>query len=103
MSGLPCMNCNKPTSDEDGKLFAEVFVCSTCYTTAERLYQRLEGELRRLLLLSKETIRVALIEGKLHAETASEQEIPKEDLLRMIVQFSERKERDAQHPRPTRG
>lgn len=103
MSGLPCMNCRKPTADEDGKVFAEVFVCSTCYTMAERMFHRLEGELRRLLLLSKETIRVALIEGKMNFENATEQEIPKEDLLKMIVQFSERKEQNAGNLRPPSG
>ncbi len=92
MPGLPCMNCQKPTSTNDAKIFANVFVCSTCYMTAERLFARLEGELKHLLLLSKEVIRVALIEGKLHSPLAEEREIPKEELLKMIMQFSEKKD-----------
>lgn len=96
MSGLPCLNCQTPTSEKDAKIFAEVFVCPTCYSTAERLFHRLEGELRRLLLLSKETIRNALVEGKLHLEYASEGDIPKEELLKMILQFAEKKEQHAE-------
>lgn len=93
--GLPCLNCKKPTPEGDAKVFAEVFVCSACHGMAERLFQRLEGELRRLLLLSKETIRVALVEGKLHFEHTNEREVPKDELFKMILQFSEKKEREA--------
>ncbi len=85
------MNCHEPAPENTAKVFANVFVCSTCYTRAERLYQRLEGELHRLLTLSKEVIRVALIEGKLHFEVTSEEDVPKEELLKMIMQFSEKK------------
>ncbi len=93
--GLPCMNCKKPTPESDAKVCAEVFVCSACHEMAERLFHRLEGELRRLLLLSKETIRVALVEGKLHFAHTHERDVPKDELLKMIVQFSEKKEREA--------
>lgn len=89
--GLACMNCGKATPESDAKVFAEVFVCSTCFTMAERVFHRLEGELRRLLLVSKEAIRVALIQGKLHFELTEEKDIPKDELLRMIMQFSEKK------------
>lgn len=101
--GLPCMNCKKPTAETDAKVFAEVFVCSTCYITAERLFHRLEGELKRLLFLSKEVIRVALLEGKLHFELTHERDIPKDELLKMIMQFSEKKERDAETSRRAGG
>jgi hypothetical protein len=93
--GLPCLNCKKLTPESDAKVFAEVFVCSICYEMADRLFHRLEGELRRLLLLTKETIRVALVEGKLHFEHTQEREVPKDELLRMILQFSEKKDREA--------
>lgn len=92
MSGLPCMNCHQPTTEADGKVFAEVFVCTTCHTMATRLYQRLEIELKKLLAISKESIRLSLVQGKLHYGTAEEEEPSKQELLKMIVQFSEKKD-----------
>jgi hypothetical protein len=88
--GLECMHCHKPVPDEDGRVFAEVFVCASCYTIAERLYHRLEAELRRLLAMSKETIRIGLIEGKLSFESAPAEEVSKAELLQMIVKMQER-------------
>lgn len=102
MNAITCMNCNAPTTEADAKLFAEVFVCTACHDRAVRIFQRLETDLRRLLLMSKEAIRAALTEGKLHFEATGEQEVSKADLLKMIVQFSENKER-AGTPGQTRG
>ena len=98
--GLECMNCRKPTSNEDGKLFAEVFVCSTCHLLAERLYRRTEGELRGLLLVLKDKIREYLVQGKLHYES-SEPSAPlsKTDLLQAIMAVEEQRN-GADHPLP---
>lgn len=90
--GISCMNCGQPVSEQDGKVFAEVFVCPVCYEMAERLYGKCEGELRRLLLLLREAVRVALVEGKLKYGPAQPlDDVPKEDLLRMIVSMTEKK------------
>lgn len=90
-SGIPCMNCRKTVSEEDGRVFAEVFVCPGCFLIAERLYQRLELELRRLLAMSKEAIRIALVEGKVSPSSGEKEVLSKEELLKMIVQMSEKK------------
>ena len=76
MTHLKCMNCGKPTG-ADGKLFAEVFVCPTCYDIASRLLERGQTLLRRLNVLLRDTIRYALKKGKIDfpagdAETVSE-------------------------------
>ena len=90
--GIPCKNCDKVMGADDGKIFAEVVVCPTCYTMAERLFSRCDRELRQMLLLLQEAIRVALIEGKLHYGAAQPlDEVPKEELLRMIVKMTESK------------
>lgn len=91
MDGLCCLNCHKTVPTSDAKVFAEVFVCSTCHDTAERLYQRSEGELRMLLLMLKESIRVALVEGRLHVGERSVEEVSKTDLLRMMVRLEEQR------------
>lgn len=85
------MNCQKNVDTGEAKLFAEVFCCPDCFTIAERTYHRLEAELRKLLVMSKETIRIALIEGKLHLAPGENKDVSKEDLLQMIVQMSEKK------------
>jgi hypothetical protein len=91
-NSLRCLNCSKHVAEKDARIFAEVYVCSPCSDMAERLYHRCEGELRRMLLLLRESIRVALVEGRLHYGAAeSSQDISKEELLKMIVQLSEKK------------
>lgn len=93
---MECMNCHKEVEPGDAKIFAEVFCCPTCFTIAERTYKRLEGELRKMLVMSRETIRVALVEGKLHLPEGETQDVSKEDVLRMIVQMTEKKHADEQ-------
>jgi hypothetical protein len=100
MTGLPCMNCGQHVDQSAGKVFAEVFVCPRCYEMAERLYTRCDGELRRMLLLLREAIRIALVEGKLQYGPATPMEdVPKADLLKMIVELTEKKNATApRHP-----
>jgi hypothetical protein len=89
---LNCLNCQTPTQPDAAKLFAEVFVCPRCYELAERAEQRCVADLRRLQLMVREAIRVALVEGKLHPGVASLEELPKAELLREIVRLSEKKD-----------
>lgn len=92
MAPLPCMNCNKPVPETDAKIFGGVFCCPACFTMAESLLVRLDAELRKLQLMTKEAIRVALVQGKLHYGTNDNQEVPKAELLKMIVQMAEKKD-----------
>lgn len=87
------MNCSKPVGSDEGKFFAGVFCCSSCSTVAQRLFERGEKELKALLLMLRESIRIALIEQRLqHEPNESVSDIPKADLLRAIVQLQEAKE-----------
>lgn len=100
--GLECMNCHEPTSDEDGKLFAEVFVCSRCYVLAERLYAKTEAELKGLLLVLKDKIREYLVQGKLHYSTdPSANPVSKKFLLQAILSVEEQRHEfaETQHRR----
>lgn len=87
MSTLPCMNCKKPVEQDQGKFFTQVYVCETCYTLAQRFHDKLERELKNLLLLSKEAIRVALVQGKFHLSEASLQDISKKEVLEEILRM----------------
>ena len=91
VNNLTCMNCQTVVRQADARVFAEVYVCPTCYAVAEQMYKRLEVELRRMLLMSKEAIRVALVQGKLHLPAGGLEEVSKEEVLKMIVQLSEKK------------
>lgn len=92
MIGLPCMNCQQQVAEKDGKVFAGAFVCPACHEMAERLYSRCDGELRRLLLLLREAIRIAIVEGRLQYGPATPlEDVPKEELLKMIAELTEKK------------
>lgn len=86
---LHCLNCKAAVPQDEAKIFAEVFCCANCFSLAERTYGRLQEELRKLLLVSKESIRIALLEGKLHLGEASNKELSKEEVLREIVRLEE--------------
>lgn len=90
--GIPCMNCKRQVTEDQGRVFAEVFVCADCHKMAESLYNRCDGELRRLLLMLRESIRIALVEGKLQLGPAlTNEDIPKAELLNMISELTEKK------------
>lgn len=99
MESLTCLNCKQPVVSDNAKIFAEVFVCSSCYETAERLYRRSEGELKMLLLMLKESIRIALLEGRLFVGEQSPEDISKTDLLRMMVRLEEQRSASRSPPR----
>ena len=87
---LRCMNCHSAVEQDDAKIFAGVFVCPTCHTFAERLYRRSELELKQLLTVLQDAIRIALIESRLvPMEGGPLNEVPKQELLRNIVMLQE--------------
>lgn len=89
------MNCRAPVEESGGKLFKGVWTCATCHGYAERAYQRLQKELKYLLTVSGEAIRIALIEGRMHPPTEPAQEVSKADLLRTIMQVADHREKCA--------
>lgn len=101
--GIPCMNCGKATPEGEAKLFAEVFVCETCFTMASRLYEKTEAELRGLLLVLKDRIREYLVQGKLHYSMNVQPPLSKRDLLQAIMMVEEQRHGPAKEiPQPRR-
>jgi hypothetical protein len=96
---LACLNCSAVVAPEDGKEFGGVFCCPTCHLLATRLYERGSRELKQLLILMHESIRVALVEGRLQFGESQLGELSKADLLAQIGQLVE--ERRAKPPGPT--
>ena len=90
--GMRCLNCGKGVKPEEAKLFAEVFLCSACYTQAEHFWLRLDRELRSLLVLAKDAIRVSLLQGKFSFPESGPREVSKREVLEAILTMEERKE-----------
>lgn len=88
---LPCLNCQTPVEPKDAKIFAEVFVCPQCFSVAERLEQRAAEELKALLLILREAIRVALIERRLILGPAEPlRDLTKKEVLEQIITLAEK-------------
>jgi len=75
------LNCKKTVEQDQGKFFAEAFICADCYAIADQLYDRGQKELKMLLLLLKESIRVAILKGELQFQPQQLKDMPKSDLL----------------------
>ena len=88
-----CMNCSRQVPAVECQLVFGVMVCQECGTVASTLYERGQSEIRTLLTLMKESIRIALIEGRLCFPTG---ETSKRDVLKTILHLTElRHERTA--------
>lgn len=66
---LPCMNCTNPVPQDKAKFFQAVFVCERCYELAEGIYRKTEKELKQVLTVFQESLRLSLLQGKLHLGT----------------------------------
>lgn len=89
---MPCVNCKQPVEPQDAKFFHSVFICGTCHTMAERLYSRASQELKNLLLMLQESIRISLIEGRLQFREGIDMGLSKKEVLEAIVQLQEMKD-----------
>lgn len=84
------MNCDAPLGDGEMQLFAEVCVCESCYKVAERLHERAHQELKIVLVMMKDAIRMGLMQKKLQFKTPEElQSMKKSDLLGRLAELVE--------------
>jgi hypothetical protein len=88
MDGLPCLNCQKQVGANAGKIFAGCFVCPTCFEVASRMETRLEGELKRMLVMLRESIRIAIVERRLVLGPAdAARDLSKKEVLEAIIEL----------------
>jgi hypothetical protein len=88
---LPCMNCQEMVDPKSAKFFAGVFVCPGCFGLADRFYQKGAEDLKGLLLMLQESIRVALVRGELKLGTAEPlRDLSKKEVLEQIVKLREK-------------
>lgn len=86
---LACMNCRKPVPTGEVKFFAEVFLCGVCNTQAVHLHERLERELKHLLVMSKEAIRISLVKGEFSFPEGPGSEVSKREVLEQVMLLEE--------------
>lgn len=92
------MNCSAPVPSGKGQFFAEVFVCETCHTQAAHFWQRSEKELRNLLTITKESIRLSLISGKFVFPEGQQGDLSKREVLEAVLKMEEAREQRARKP-----
>jgi hypothetical protein len=91
MDGLPCLNCQKPVQATEARIFAGTFVCPACFAIATRMEARLTSELKRLLLMTREAIRISIVERRLVLGPADEaRDLSKKEVLEAIIQLQDR-------------
>jgi hypothetical protein len=84
------MNCSSEVPQEDGKFFAEVFVCSDCYLIAARVYEKAQKDTRNMLVMMKEAIRLSIIRKELQFKTLQEVvEAPSSEILSQMAKWTE--------------
>jgi hypothetical protein len=89
---VSCMNCGKRAPADQFKLCFEVMVCSDCHVVATTIFDRGRTELRQLLTLLQESIRLALMEGRLAFPDGRVGKPSKRDILKTIVHLVETKD-----------
>lgn len=89
---MKCMNCPTEVAPKDAKFFAKVFLCPSCYEQAQHFYTKLDIELRHLLVVAKEAIRIALVTGKFSFPEGMGGEVSKRAVLEAIMKFEEARE-----------
>lgn len=86
---LPCVNCHKDVESDQAKMFAEVLVCPDCYIIAERLFERGNKELRMMLTVLKEMIRLTLIRGELQFLQQQSEENSSEEVMKRFARMAQ--------------
>ena len=101
MVGLPCVNCKEPVGTDDAKFFAQTFVCSRCFAIAERTYVQGERQLRMMLVMLKECIRLAIIKGELQFPEKNTEDMPRKDLFAELSRLAQDVRQDAFKNQPS--
>lgn len=92
---LPCMNCKKEVTQDEAKLFAEVFLCPSCFEQATHFFNRMVNELNFLLTMAKESIRLALVQGKFSFPEGPSGEPSKREVLEAILQLEDARDKQS--------
>lgn len=68
----------------------EVFICSNCKLVAERIFERAQQDVKHLLVMMKESIRLGLIEGRLQFRDPEQvEEVSRPDLINKLAELAD--------------
>jgi hypothetical protein len=84
-----CVCCKKEIDSDDLKVFSSVGVCPDCYEVADMVMKRGVLELKRLMTLMEEAVRVSLIEGRLSLHNDHKTSPSKKQVLSTVVTLVE--------------
>jgi hypothetical protein len=88
VDGLPCLNCQRQVAATEAKIFAGTYCCPTCFEIAQRIEARLESELKRMLVMLRESIRISIVERRLVLGPAdAARDLSKKEVLEAIIQL----------------
>ena len=94
---VQCLNCHRKVLGTECKLFFGVMVCGDCHTVATVVYDRSRTELRAIMLVLQESIRIALVEGRLRFPDGAGAASSKHEVLKVIMQLVEAKNERSTH------
>ena len=98
------MNCHEAVDPEKAQVFLGVYVCPTCHLVATRLRERIQAELKSLLTVADEALRIGLIEGKVVLGPAeAKRDLTKKEVLQQVMKLSEIADANKSRPRPVPG
>lgn len=87
---LTCINCSQAIESGKQQAYQGVIICPTCFDVVSRLVDRAEQDMQKLLLLYKETLRVALCEQRLSFGPAEQAPtVGKKEVLEQMLLFSQ--------------
>ena len=96
---LNCMNCKREILPNKGEIYLKVFICHNCKLIAERLYERAQKDVKHLLVMMKEAIRLGLVQGKLQfRDTNQVDEVSRPDLLSKLADLAEQAREEQKAP-----
>ncbi len=102
--GLECTNCSREVEPNEAKFFgapgngqqapnAAVFVCSDCYALAELFDQRAMQQLKSLMMLSRECLRLALMEKRLKlGPLPPQRDLTKREVFESLLHMLEKRD-----------
>ena len=92
---LKCMNCKAELEQSQAKIAFEVLVCPDCEKVANRFFAQAQKELKVVLVLMKDAIRMGLTQGRLQFSMDGDKPVSRQDLLVKLGELVERAQEKA--------
>jgi hypothetical protein len=95
MSKLRCVNCRTEVDPDKAKVCFGVLVCESCDRVANRFFEQAQKELKVVLVLMKDAIRMGLTQGRLQFSMDGEEIVTRQKLLAKLGELVERAQENA--------